>query len=166
MSSQTVIGIGEMAISDDPAGVLITYSLGSCIGLVCYDPRLQLGGMVHSQLPLAAQAKGVLGNPCRYTDAGVAALLQAMFDRGAQRQQLIVCAVGGSQIMDDGNTFRIGERNQAVLRKILWKNGLLLAAQDLGGTASRTLSLHLATGEVRLRIKGETQILHPGSEGA
>ena len=37
-----VVGVGEMKLITDPQAVLVTYSLGSCIGLGIYDPYAQL----------------------------------------------------------------------------------------------------------------------------
>jgi len=55
--------------------------------------------------------------------------------------------------------FKIGERNYTVLRKILWKNDILIAAQDIGGTVSRTMYLYMATGETRIKSGGQEVIL-------
>ena len=43
---QSVVGIADMKICRGP-GKLITYALGSCIGICFYDPMIRLGGMVH-----------------------------------------------------------------------------------------------------------------------
>ena len=56
--------------------------------------------------------------------------------------------------MSDSNLFRIGERNVAVFRKIMWKNGLLIQAQETGGSISRTLRLEIATGRLVVRSQG------------
>ena len=50
-----------------------------------------------------------------------------------------------------------------VLRKLLWKNGILLAAEDVGGSFSRTMWLETATGRTRLKRQGSIIDLHPGS---
>lgn len=154
------VGISEMAVSSAPEETLITYSLGSCVGLSLYDAAARVGGLIHSMLPLsridAAKAERA---PCMFVDTGVPALLQAMFDRGAQKRNLVAKVAGGSQILDEKGVFNIGERNYAVLRKLLWKNGILIAGEDVGGTAPRTMSLSMETGRTVLRIQGrETEI--------
>lgn len=149
------VGISEMAISSDPAETLITYSLGSCVGLSLYDSALRIGGLIHSMLPLSkidpAKAKAA---PCMFVDTGVPALLQAMFDRGAQRKTLVAKIAGGSHIMDEKGIFNIGERNCTVLRKLLWKNEILVSGEDVGGSVPRTMSLELETGRTTLKIQG------------
>ena len=40
-----------MKVSNNPADAVVTYSLGSCIGLVIYDPIAKAGGILHYMLP-------------------------------------------------------------------------------------------------------------------
>jgi chemotaxis protein CheD len=51
--------------------------------------------------------------------------------------------------------FRIGERNHVMLKKLLWKNSILIAAEDVGGTAGRTVHFDLDTGRVVIRSGAE-----------
>lgn len=146
-----IVGISEMAISDNSDEVLVTYSLGSCIGLTLYDPALQVGAMLHSMLPLSRlDQKKALSMPCMFTDSGVTRLLQAMFNKGAKRERLVAKVAGASSLLDKKRLFKIGERNYTVLRKILWKNNILIASEDVGGTCSRTMRLYIATGETTI----------------
>ena len=154
------VGVGDLIVSSDPSAVIITYSLGSCIGLCAYDPVLRIAGLLHSQLPLSQQNPEEADRwPARYTDRGTMKLLETMYEKGAKPGNLLIKAVGGASIMDDEGHFRIGERNQAVLRKILWKNSLILAASDLGGTVSRTVAIAVRDGTVSLRIQGVRSVL-------
>ena len=57
--------------------------------------------------------------------------------------------------MDKTGRFRIGERNMTMLRKVLWKNDLLLASEDAGGTDPRTMSLYISSGKTTVRTAGE-----------
>jgi chemotaxis protein CheD len=145
-----------MKISDQPDDVLVTYSLGSCVGLALYDPVLRVGGMIHCMLPLSeidpAKAQA---NPCMFTDTGVPALMTALLDMGAQKKRLIAKVAGAAKLLDEQGTFKIGERNYIVLRKILWKNDILIAAEDTGGNKTRTLSLHLDTGRTMVKSQGQ-----------
>jgi chemotaxis protein CheD len=150
------VGISEMQISQDPGDVLATYALGSCVGLSLYDFQARVGGLIHCMLPLSridpAKAER---NPLMYVDTGVPAMLQAMFDLGAQRKTLVAKVAGGSKIMDANGVFNIGERNHTVLRKVLWKNDILVAGEDVGGNAPRTMYLHMDSGRTILKVSGE-----------
>lgn len=154
------VGAGECAFSAEAHAVLATYSLGSCVGVAAYDPVAGVGGLLHAQIPLSRQDPDQAARwPARFTDTGVVALLDGLYERGAQRDRLVVKAAGGSSLLDEDGRFRIGERNQAVLRKILWRNAISLAGSDLGGATARTLYLHIADGRLELRIRGTTTLL-------
>ena len=157
------VGISEMAISDQPGDVLVTYSLGSCIGLSLYDPVARIGGLIHCMLPLSkidpfkAQA-----NPQMFTDTGVPSLIQGMLEMGASKRRLLAKLAGAANLLDDKRTFRIGERNYIVMRKILWKNSILIAAEDTGGTMARTMYLYMATGRTTVKSHGqERELVQP-----
>ena len=154
------VGISDMAISHSPEETLITYSLGSCVGLSLYDPGAGVGGLIHSMLPLSKldPAKAAV-NPCMFVDTGVPALLQALFDLGARKASLVAKVAGGSAIMDENGVFKIGERNCTILRKLLWKNDILVSGEDTGGSVPRTMSLSMATGRTVLKIAGQEREL-------
>jgi chemotaxis protein CheD len=155
-----VVDISGIEISDDPSEVVVTYSLGSCLGLIAYDPIVNVGGMVHCMLPMSkidldkAKAK-----PGMFVDTGVPKLLDELFKRGASKKNLVLKAAGCSKLLDNNNLFRIGERNYAVLRKLLWKNDLLLASESIGGTISRTLRLYMSNWDVTVATGGKETAL-------
>jgi chemotaxis protein CheD len=144
-----------MLISSNSSEVIVTHSLGSCVGLTLYDPVIKVGGMVHCLLPLSTlDAEKARQNPAMFTDTGVAMLIQKMFDLGADRKRLIAKAAGASCLLDEKGTFRIGERNNTILRKVLWKNNIMLAGDEVGGTIPRTLYLYMDTGRTVVRSQG------------
>jgi chemotaxis protein CheD len=150
-----IVGVADMRYSDQPDDVIITYSLGSCIGLTLYDTGMRIGGLVHCMLPLSKiDAAKAEANPFMFIDSGVSAILQTLFDMGAQRKTLVAKVAGGAQIMDDKGMFNIGERNNTVVRKMLWKNNILISGEDVGGSTPRTMSLDLATGKTVLKMAG------------
>jgi chemotaxis protein CheD len=158
--SLVVVGISELQTSRDPSDVLITYSLGSCIGVTAYDPVTRIGGMIHYMLPLSqiSPDKAAM-RPAMFADTGVPAMLAELLNMGAAKNRLIIKAVGGAQLMDQHKLFNIGERNFLILRKILWKNNMLIKASDVGGMKSRTLRLELDTGRVTVKSsQGETEL--------
>ena len=152
-----IVEIAGMAVSDDPSCELVTYSLGSCLGVAIYDPVIRVGGMVHCMLPLSLLDPGKAAEkPCMFVDTGVLRLLKQLFDRGLKRSRAIVKIAGCSRVFEKGGVFRIGERNCAVLRKVLWKNDLLISAEDIGGDVSRTLRLEIGSGRFLLKRGIET----------
>ncbi len=154
-----IVDIADMRISDNPDETLITYSLGSCLGVAVYDPALHLGGLLHCMLPLSKVDKEKAKNrPFMFVDTGMQSMLTEMYACGMRKNRAVVNVAGGSQVLDNQNIFKIGERNFTVLRKILWKNGLLMQNQDVGGNKSRTVSLNIKTG--RFSIKSSGKVVH------
>lgn len=157
---ESVVGISDMRASADPTITLVTYSLGSCIGLSLYDPVAGVGGLLHAMMPVStADPAKAAENPAMYTDTGVSALLQAVFDLGATRRNIIAKVAGAASQMDSACMFRIGERNYMVLRKVLWKNDILIASEVIGGSSSRTMYLEMATGRTLVRSNGTVREL-------
>lgn len=158
--AQHVISISDICVTDNSEDNLVTYSLGSCIGATVYDPVAKVGGMIHYMLPLSkiAPDKAKL-KPGMFADTGIPTLLKKIFSMGAQKDRLILKVAGGSELLDQKKFFNIGERNYLVLRKILWKNNILIKAEDVGGNLSRTLRLCIDTGKVTVKSsKGEIEL--------
>lgn len=150
------IGISQMQTTNQSEDVLITYSLGSCVGLTLYDPVARAGGMIHCMLPLSKiDPDKAKANPMMFTDTGVPALIREVLQRGGVMNRLVAKVAGGARLLDPHGTFKIGERNYIVLRKVLWKNNILIAAEDTGGSKARTMSLHMDTGKTFIKSQGE-----------
>jgi len=155
---KVVVGIAELAVSNNPNVVLTTYSLGSCLGLTLYDPVTHAGGLLHIMLPDSTiDPTKAAAKPAMFVDTGVPALFRACYQIGAVKQRLQITVVGGAQIMDEGGYFNIGRRNYEALSNLLRQHALRLAAEQVGGVVNRTVHLSLATGEVRLKVSGQPQ---------
>ena len=149
------VEIGGLTVSSDPEDTLISYALGSCLGLAIYDPLARIGGLIHSKVPMVRQARPEIGGgPATCVDQGATMLLQALFDAGARKNRLIIYVAGcGNPVK--AITHDIGTRNYTVARKVLWKNGLFITAEDVGGEKPRTISLDIGTGEFCVSSRGE-----------
>jgi chemotaxis protein CheD len=147
-----------MGISQDQEGSLITYSLGSCIGVAIYDPVARIGGLLHYMLPESnLDPQKALKKPFMFADTGIPILFKEAYRYGAVKNRLIVKVAGGAQILDDSGFFNIGKRNYMAMRKLLWKNNILIKAEDVGGQVSRTVRLEMSTGEVWIKYSGEEE---------
>ncbi len=155
-----VVDIADLAVSQDPAATLVTYSLGSCIGVTIWDPAVHVGGMLHYMLPDSQLSPDkARASPAMFADTGIPKLFRAAYELGALKSRLVVKIAGGSQLLDDHGTFNIGKRNYLALRKIFWKNGVLIKAENVGGNISRTLRLELGSGLVSFRSRNEEVVL-------
>ncbi len=149
-----IIGIGEMAVSTSPHDTLVTFSLGSCVGVSFYDPVALVGGMVHCMLPLSkSNPEKAKAQPCLYTDTGILHLLESILKKGAVKKRLQTRVAGAARMIGGEDMFRTNERNYTVLRKILWKNNLLIHGESVGGSIPRTMTLYMHTGRVTVSNK-------------
>jgi chemotaxis protein CheD len=154
-----VVAVGDMKIGRD-ADLIVTHALGSCLGLVVYDPVERVGGLLHAMLPLSkinpAKAEA---NPYMFVDTGVPALFKALYEIGGQKSRMVIKAAGCGNPLGKNELFKIGERNHTILKKLLWKNNILLETEDVGGTASRTLHFDVATGQTVISSNGKKRNL-------
>lgn len=112
--------------------------------------------MLHYQLPSSREnAHAPQRNPYMFADTGMSKLLEEMERLGVQKKKLRIKIAGGAQMLNDAQMFSIGKRNYAAIRQILWKNGMFIDKEDVGGNAARTMSLSVADGAVMIRSQGE-----------
>lgn len=151
-----VVGIADMKISENPQDIITTYSLGSCIAVVVYDPTAKVGGMIHVMLPDSKIERNAdVLNPFKYVNTGIPKLYKKLFAIGAKRKHLVTKIAGGASVMDTNNVFNIGKRNYAAVRKMLWRNNVMIKNEDIGGSKSRTVQLHLQSGKVLVKNSHE-----------
>ena len=154
-----VIGVGEFAVSADVSQRLVTFALGSCLGIVIVDPVAKVAGMLHVMLPDSNIENGCIDRPARFVDTGVPILFKEAYRLGAVKSRLLVRVAGGASATGT-DAFQIGKRNVLALRKIFWRNGVLVHAQDVGGVqVSRTMIAEVATGAVWVRAGGQMHAL-------
>jgi len=148
-----------MALSDSPEELLITYSLGSCIAVIIFDPLAGVGGMLHYMLPESSlDPEKAKKNPCVFADTGITHLFKNSYLMGAKKEHMVVKTVGGAQILDPNGIFNIGTRNYLAMRKIFWRNNVAIAAEHVGGENNRTVRLEMDTGRVILKVGTEAEI--------
>jgi chemotaxis protein CheD len=160
---QIVVGMADCRIGDAPSQVLATYALGSCIGLAVHDAKAGVGGLLHFMLPDSGIDRGrSRDNPWMFADTGIPKMLEGMCAKGASKRRLTVRAAGGASMMDQENIFDIGRRNYLAMRKILWKAGVMVHGEAVGGVRSRTVRLEIGSGKFLIQEGGEVRELAAG----
>jgi chemotaxis protein CheD len=156
--ANVVVGVADCQISKSRDQVLVTYALGSCIAVAIHDPVAGVGGLLHYMLPESAISPAKAGeNPYMFADTGIPLLFRRAYEYGAEKRRLVVRVAGGAQVMDSEGIFNIGKRNYLALRKVLWKAGVLVQAEDVGGNAPRTVRLEVGSGRFWLRGAGSAE---------
>ncbi len=151
-TQRVIVGVGDLAVSSSPDVILSTYALGSCIGVVAYDPFARVGGMLHLMLPdsTIAPAKAAR-QPAMFADTGLPLFLHALTGLKARLGQLRVYVAGGASMVAGHDPFRIGERNTRAALDLLARAGCPAPREDTGGFLNRTLHLELQNGNVTVK---------------
>ena len=157
-----VVGIADMRVSAFPGERLVTYALGSCLGIAVHDPVAGVGGLLHVMLPSSTiNQEKARENVFVFVDTGVPALFRACYAAGARKERMVVMVAGGAAAAEErDDRFRIGQQNITALARLLHRNGVMLHAQDVGGVLlSRTLALVVGSGDVVVRSNGREAAL-------
>ena len=155
MDSKLTVGIAGMKLLQG-SGILITYALGSCIGLCFHDPRLHLGALLHVMLPLNMEPGRK--NTMKYADTGLRETLKLMEAKGASRSRITAKIAGGAKMFSvsgSSNVSNIGERNALAAKEKLRQLRIRLIAEDTGLNYGRTVELHCETGDFYIKAIGK-----------
>ena len=157
-----VVGVADYKISGTRGDDIVTHGLGSCLGITAHDPGANVGGLFHVMLPASSvNPEKAKSSPMMFVDTGLPLFFKELYAAGANKGRLVVKVAGGAQMRDNGkgDFFAIGKRNYVTMRKLFWKNGIMISAEDVGGNISRTMYLEIDTGRVRLVIGGQEKEL-------
>ncbi len=155
LKTKTIISVSDAKVSNDPADLLATYSLGSCIGVCLYDSATRTGGLLHYQLPDSKiDPERAQQKPFMFADTGMKLLLEQLSSIGANKKRMQIKIAGAAEMNTGPKGFNIGKRNYLAIRKILWKNGMFIDAEDIGGFSPRNVYMNIADGSVTVRSNG------------
>jgi chemotaxis protein CheD len=151
-----IVGVADKKVSAQAGDVIVTHALGSCLGISVHDPMAGVGGLLHVMMPLShVNPEKAKVSPFMFIDTGVPAFFREIYSAGGVKGRLTVKVAGGANVQGLGNDkFAIGKRNHIVLKKIFWKNGILIDAEAVGGITARTMHLQVGTGRVWLTTAG------------
>jgi chemotaxis protein CheD len=155
--STILIGIGGLDATRSSGDSVKTMALGSCVALILLDPKTRAVGMAHIALPESTvDPEMAKRTPGYFADTALPALLKRMSELGASSQGsgFVIKLIGGANVMDSNNTFNIGKRNALAVKKLLWKFGLGVLAEETGGDISRTVEVFADTGVARITTPG------------
>ena len=152
MTELIKVGMADYKVGRYPAS-LISYGLGSCVGIALYDPVTKVGGLAHIMLPDSKQARST-ENLAKFADTCVPIMLNELLKLGALRSRLTAKIAGGAQMFAFTSTtdiMRVGERNIEAVRVVLKSMDIRILADDTGGNYGRTVELKLDKGIFRIK---------------
>ena len=155
--NKLIVGIANMKMAQKGER-LITYALGSCIGICLYDPQIKLAAMVHIMLPINMEAGRK--NTFKYADTGIRETLNQMVAKGAVKGRITAKIAGGARMFEvsGGTLGSIGQRNSESVHQVLRRENIRLLWEDVGGKVARTMEFDSATGNGIIRSYGVPEI--------
>lgn len=151
-AQRVVIGVGDMAVSNNRLVTLSTYALGSCVGVVAYDPVVKVGGILHMMLPESSIApEKAAMQPAMFADTGLPLFFRSLAGLKAEKSRMRIFVTGGACVLASHDNFKIGERNTKATLDFLSVNGFRLRQNVTGGTTNRTVHLEIGGGDVTLK---------------
>ena len=151
-----VVGVADHKVSSTGDDLIVTYALGSCLGIVLHDPVAGVGGIHHVMLPTpGTNSDRACENPFMFVDTGTPLFFKEAYAAGAKKERLVVKVCGGASMSGHEETFNIGERNLIMLRKLFWKNGIVMEKQDVGGGQARSVTIEIGTGKTWMHVDGK-----------
>lgn len=154
------VGISDLN-AGSPPDVIVTYALGSCVGICLYDSSTKIGGLAHIMLPDSKEIANSSENPRRYADTAIDELLYLMKKKGANPLALTAKIAGGAQMFKTHlNSFNIGTRNVEAVKKVLAAKNIKIIAEDTGKDYGRTVFFDTSTGimKVKAALKGDVNL--------
>ena len=161
MSTLIKVGMADYKFSRNPDS-LITYGLGSCVGIALYDPVTKIGGLAHIMLPNSKEMNSPT-NKAKFADTAIDALIDEILAAGVRKNNIVAKIAGGAQMFSftgSSNTMKIGEKNVIAVKASLQRHNIRILAEDTGGNFGRTVQLDLTNGEYSIRTikKGQSAI--------
>jgi chemotaxis protein CheD len=152
-ASETMVRMGELAVSSAPGHVLVSLGLGSCIGLALVDRRMGVAGLAHIVLP---QSQGhVNENTRKFADLAVPELLAELVEAGARKVRLEAVVVGGASMFAvSAASLEVGQRNEAAVLELMKAHRIPVVASATGGSKGRTIRVEVGTSAVTVREAG------------
>ena len=157
-SERVVVGVGDMAVSNNSNVVISTYALGSCVGIVAFDASARVGGMLHIMLPDSTLTpEKAARQPSMFADTGLRAFFRALYGLKVNKRTLRIFLAGGANVLSGSDFFKIGERNIKAVKGILDRERLPIVGEDLGGLNNRTLHFSLSAGTLDIKLPSLTK---------
>lgn len=156
MANMIKVGMADLNVCLPPDAIT-TLGLGSCVGIVLYDPVKKISGMVHVMLPDSTKIKNN-ENVAKFADTGIDELIKRLVALGANRNALVAKIAGGAQMFaftSNNEMLRVGARNVEATKEKLSKLRIPIIAEDTGDKYGRTIEFYPETGVLLVKSVGK-----------
>jgi chemotaxis protein CheD len=152
------VGVGDVVVSQNARDLLTTNRpVGSCVAVYLWDPESRVGGVLHFEWPDSkSDPSRAQAEPAVFADTGVMLLLERAGLMGAAKGRCKVRLVGGADIRDRAESERWAKRNILAARSVLWRSGIFVDGEEVGGTKARKATLSVSDGQLSVVLDEST----------
>lgn len=143
-----IVASGSYVVGRKKTAILQAY-LGTCVGVVIYDPDENIGGLIHLLLPKQSSPESTY-EPVKYASTGLPIFLNALCEAGAKRENMKAVVAGGAivgPISEWDFHLDIGGRTLEVVKTILAHEGIEIQKLEAGGFLTNKFSLNMSNWE-------------------
>lgn len=159
MNEIVKVGMADMQICEPPKG-LTTLGLGSCVGVVLYDVKSKISGMVHVMLPDSTKIRNN-ANRAKFADTGIQDMLEKMLRAGASKEYMVAKIAGGARMFAYGSSnsdlMKVGEKNVEAVKAMLDSLGIKIISEDTGLNYGRTIIFDSTNGNLIIKAVGREE---------
>jgi chemotaxis protein CheD len=162
MEDAVKVDVAQFRVGQAPMRIM-TMALGSCLGIVLFDPEARIGALAHAMHPRRERVKNNM-NRAKFVDTVIPLLVERMLQWGARRDKIVAKIFGGARMFDGFEGCRgilqIGDENIVAAREVLNEIGIPLIAECVGGRTGRTIVLNVSDGSVLVRRMNDTEEIY------
>jgi chemotaxis protein CheD len=150
--AQISVGISDWKVCREN-DTLITYALGSCVGICMYDREKHVAGLSHIMLPDSTCSSETSNfNRMKFADTAIPDMYNKLLSMGASHNRITAKIAGGALMFtSSSDRFNIGERNVAAVKAALQKIRVPIIASDTGLNFGRTVIFYTSNGNVEVK---------------
>jgi chemotaxis protein CheD len=125
--------------------------------LVCLtSDHAGLAALLHFAQPDSGkEPAGAAGQPARYADTGLALLFEETERLGVAAARCKVRLVGAATVPEQAGSDKVAKRNLLAARSALWRRGVFLDGEDVGGTRARRATVTVENGRLIVELEQE-----------
>ena len=125
--------------------------------LVCVTADAEgVAALLHFARPDSSSAPGEAAQqPARFADTGLTLLFDATERLGVAPARCKVRLVGAATVPGQTGSDKVAKRNLLAARSALWRRGVFLDGEDVGGTRARRATVTVENGRLIVELEGE-----------
>jgi len=152
---------GELVICRESMKVITV--LGSCVSVTLFSRKLGMGAICHGTMPRCRaikQCTELCIDAFKFMDCAILHMLKTFREAGVHNRDIEVKVFGGADTLMSKSSNTIGSQNIKVTLDMLGREGLSVAAADVGDNFGRKLIFISAKGDVYLKRLNKATLLY------